>query len=381
MSYIRAVSDGPVLAGEHAALRRVATLVAREPSPAELFSAVAEEVGAVLEADVTRVLRYEPGGDVTVAAGWGEPEMQIATGTRMTLEGDNVASRVRERGGPATIADYAVADGSIAERLRDLGVRCSMGAPIVVEGELWGVVIAGWTRDAPPEGATTARIAEFTELVATAIANAESRAKLAASRARVVAAADAERRRIERNLHDGAQQRLVSLALVLRTLEARADGDVRSQLTATVDGLDGVLEELQEISRGLHPAILSQGGLESALRVLARRSAVPVRLSVDVPARLAEPVEVAAYYVASEALANAAKHARAAVVEITVRAGDAQLALEVRDDGVGGADLADGSGIVGLGDRVEALGGRIEVVSPPGAGTTLRAELPLAASR
>jgi signal transduction histidine kinase len=330
------------LADEQAALRRVATLVAGEPSPEALFAAVAAEVAGVLAADVTRVLRYEPDGSTTVVGEWSKPGVDIPS---------------------------------------DASVRSSVGASVVVEDRAWGVVIAGTADGQPLASDSQARIAQFTELVATAIANADSRAKLAASRARVAAAADAERHRIERNLHDGAQQRLVSLGLQLRAAEATAPPDLlelREELSSAATGLTGVVEELREISRGLHPPILSEGGLAPALRALARRSAVPVALTVHVPDRLAESVEVAAYYVAAEALANVTKHARAGTVWIDAEQRDGVVELRIRDDGVGGADLERGSGLVGIMDRVEALGGHMEIVSPPGEGTSLYAELPAA---
>jgi signal transduction histidine kinase len=322
------------LADEQAALRRVATLVAREPSPEALFAALAAEVAAVLHADLTRVVRYEPDGSTTVVGEWSRPGTEGATPP-------------------------------------------SIGAPVVVEDRVWGELVAAG--DEPLAPGSEERIAEFTALAATAIANAESRAKLAASRSRVMAAADAERHRIERNLHDGAQQRLVSLGLQLRAAEATAPPDLielREQLSTAATGLSSVVEELREISRGLHPPILSEGGLAPALRALARRSAVPVALSVDVPGRLAERVEVAAYYVASEALANVAKHAQAETVWIDAEQHDGIVELRVRDDGVGGADPEHGSGLVGIMDRVEALGGHVEIVSREGEGTVLQAELP-----
>jgi PAS domain S-box-containing protein len=207
-----------------------------------------------------------------------------------------------------------------------------------------------------------------------------SRAELAASRARIVTAADETRRQIERDLHDGVQQRLVSLALAQRNAEAMVPPelhDLRAELSRVVDGLTGALEELQEISRGIHPAILTQGGLAPALRTLARRSAVPVQLDVPAGPRLPEPVKVAAYYVVSEALTNAAKHANASAVNVTAEAHAGILALSIRDDGRGGADPSRGSGLIGLADRVEALGGTIDVTSPAGQGTTLRIRLPL----
>jgi signal transduction histidine kinase len=368
------------LAQEQAALRRVATLVARESSAAELLGAVAEEVAVVLGADVAQVLRYEADGSATAVAGWSEVPLGLPLDVRLQLDGDTVASRVRRTGAAARIDSYADVPGEIAAMLRASGVRSSVGAPIVVEGQLWGAVIAATAGEEQLPAGTEGRIAEFTELVATAIANADSRAKLAASRARVVAASDDARRRIERNLHDGAQQRLISLGLRLRAVEAMAPPDLaelRLQLSEAVTGLTGVLDELQELSRGLHPAILSQAGLGAALKALARRSAVPIELDVCATGRLPERVEAAAYYVVSEAVANATKHARATVLHVEVGCEDGGLAVAVRDDGVGGADPEKGSGLVGLADRVEALGGTLTVASPVGEGTALAIRLPL----
>jgi signal transduction histidine kinase len=242
------------------------------------------------------------------------------------------------------------------------------------------LITARARREQPLPAATEARLASFTELVATAIANAESRTDLAASRARIVAAADESRRRIERDLHDGTQQQLVSLMLKLRAAEATEPsevGELRAQLARTAQGLAGVLEDLREISHGIHPAILSRGGLERALRALARRSAVPVELDLHAERRLPGPIEVAAYYVVSEALTNAAKHAQASVVNVELDTPDASLHLAIRDDGIGGADAGEGSGLVGLNDRIEALGGTLQLSSPTGNGTTLLVEIPL----
>jgi signal transduction histidine kinase/uncharacterized protein YoaH (UPF0181 family) len=364
------------LADEQAALRRVATLVANNASATRLLAAVAEEVGTVFGADPTHVLRYDPHG-ATVVASWGDPGMRLALGSELTLDGDGVAARVRATGRPARLDTYADAPGALAARLRELGVRSSAGAPIAVAGRLWGVVIAGTGRDEPLEPGTEWRIGEFTDLIATAIANAESRTELAASRARVVKAGDDARRRIERNLHDGAQQRLVSLGLWLRAVQSRAPEELAELLEAGAADLKGAIEDLQEISRGIHPAVLSERGLEPALRTLARRAAVPVELDVRVERRLPEEVEVAAYYVASEALTNAVKHASASVVEISLSEEDALLRLSVRDDGTGGAEPGGGSGLIGLSDRLDALGGTIEVASPPGAGTAVLASIPV----
>jgi signal transduction histidine kinase len=249
----------------------------------------------------------------------------------------------------------------------------------MVEGSLWGSIAAGTNREQFPADAEQ-RMAEFTELVATAIANADSRSELAASRRRMVAAADEARRRIERDLHDGTQQRLVSLGLAVRAAEMdvpRDQSDLRVELSRIATGLTDAVAELREISRGIHPAILSRAGLGPALRTLARRSTIPVELDVTMDTRLPEPIEVAAYYVASEALANAAKHAQAACLEVSLATRNGSLLLSIRDDGVGGADSGQGSGLVGLRDRVEALGGTVRIDSPPGGGTSLVVTLPL----
>jgi signal transduction histidine kinase len=241
-------------------------------------------------------------------------------------------------------------------------------------------MLTATTETEPLPVATESRIAEFTDLVAAAISNAQTRAELTASRVRIVAAADETRRRIERDLHDGTQQRLVSVALELRTAEATVPpgaSELKARLAGAAEGLAGAVEDLQEISRGIHPAILSKGGLMPALKGLARRSSVPVELEVGAIERLPQELETAAYYVASEALANAAKHARASVVEVQLAVRDGRLHVSIRDDGVGGADPSGGSGLIGLIDRVEALGGTIAVTSPPGQGTAMVLELPV----
>jgi signal transduction histidine kinase len=367
------------LAGEQAALRRVATLVAEGASPAQVFETVTREVGLLCGADLARMERYEADGTVTGVAGWRRVGDHLAVGTRIALEGMSIAAQVQQTGRPARVDSFTHASGPIAEEARALGIRSSVGCPIVVRGRVWGVIAASSRDEGSFPADTEAQIGEFTVLVATAISNAEARAELAASRLRIVAAADATRRRIERDLHDGTQQRLVSLVLRLRSTRAlmpSTRGEVQGALSDVADGLADLVAELQEIARGIHPAILSRGGLEPALKTLARRSAVPVDLLVDAKERLPEPVEVAAYYVVSEALANAARHANASRARVEVAANDGALELSVQDDGAGGADPARGSGLVGLADRVEALGGTIEVVSPVGEGTTLLVTLP-----
>jgi signal transduction histidine kinase len=252
--------------------------------------------------------------------------------------------------------------------------------PVHVHGRLWGMIAVG-SGQGPLPADTEQRMTEFTELVATAVANAQSRAELITSRARIVAASDEVRRRIERDLHDGAQQRLIALALRLRMAAEPSTerGEPRTEMTDAAAELMGVVDELREISRGIHPTILSKAGLRPALRALGRRSVVPVELDVRVDGRLSEPVEVGIYYVVSEMLANAEKHARASVVEVSAEAADGMLRVRVRDDGIGGADPVRGSGLLGLKDRIEALGGTFSVHSPLGRGTTVICEVPVTA--
>jgi signal transduction histidine kinase len=368
------------LADEQAALRRVATLVARGVPPDQMFSAVTREVSLVSGADLARMERYEADGTVTGVAAWSKHDEQLAVGTRFTLEGASIAALVLQTRGPVRVDSFAEASGPIAQEARELGIRSSVGCPIVVAGRLWGVIAASSRSEMPFPAQTEVQMAEFTELVATAISNAENQAEVKASRARIVAASDLTRRRIERDLHDGVQQRLVSLALGLRAaasgIPEGLDG-IEDELAQVASGLGGVQDDLREISRGIHPAILAEGGLGPALKTLARRSPIPVDLDVRVDGRLPEPFEVAAYYVVSEMLTNAAKHSQASVVRVDVETRDGVLYLSVRDDGIGGADLAGGSGLVGLKDRVEALGGALSVRSPRGDGTTLEIEIPL----
>jgi signal transduction histidine kinase len=239
---------------------------------------------------------------------------------------------------------------------------------------------AGTRQPEPFPAGAEVRLAAFTELLATAISNADMHEALIASRARIVAAADEARRRIERDLHDGTQQRLVSLGLELQALQAQLPAqlsELRAEHVRVGELLGAVLDDVREISRGLHPATLSHAGLASALKALARRTAVPVELDVSLQGTLPQSIEVAAYYVVSEALANAAKHADASVVYVSVSMSEAWLHATVRDDGVGGAAATDGSGLIGLEDRVEALGGRFNLSSPPGEGTAITVRLPL----
>ena len=370
----RADAELARLAGEQAALRRVATLVARGVPPTEVFSAVSEEVERLLDAEATALARLEPDGVMVIVASGGTARDELPVGTRLELDSDTAIGKVLRTGRSARVDDF----GSSSERAGRLGIRCSVAVPITVEGALWGSIGAGTNRAQFPDDAEQ-RMLEFTELAGTAIANADSRDELDASRRRIVAASDEARRQIERDLHDGTQQRLVTLLLQLAAVrDAAPAGEVLiAELSRIQSELGSALEELREMSRGIHPSILSEGGLGPALRALARRSTIPVELDVTTERRLAEPIEAAAYFVASEGLANATRHAHASRIDISLALGNGGLLLSIRDDGVGGADSGHGSGLVGLHDRVEALGGTIRIESPPGAGTLLVVELPL----
>ncbi|EDY47606.1 sensor kinase [Streptomyces clavuligerus] len=368
-------------AEEQAALRRVATLVARAAPPKEVFAAVAAEAGQLLSADFAVLGRYEPNGTALYVAAWTRTGRDFPAGIQVPPGGRNVHTLVFESGCPARIDDYAaVSSGPASVVGKEWGFRATVCMPINVDGQLWGALSVASMNDKPMPSDTEDRLAGFTELVATAIANAETQAALTASRARIVAAADTARRRIERDLHDGPQQRLVSLALRVRTVQLSvpldADELIR-QLDEVTDGLAAAVDELREVARGIHPAVLAEGGLRPALKALARRSAIPVRLDIQTGERHPEPVETAAYYAVSEALTNAAKHSGATVVDVHVATRDGRLHVGIRDDGRGGAAPCRGSGLVGLTDRVEALGGQLRLHSPPGAGTTIRLTLPL----
>jgi signal transduction histidine kinase len=373
------------LAEEQAALRRVATLVAGQAAADDIFAAVAEELTRFLRANMGGVARYGPDQSLTLIAEWHREGGGLPIGMRLELGKGNDIERLKglQLGRPVRLTNYEGFSDLVVGLNRELGIRSTVGAPILVDGAVWGTIFVNTTRPEPFPDDTESRIMGFAELVATAISNAVSRAQLAASRARVVAAADETRRRIERDLHDGIQQRLVSLALELRFAEEGVPPDqteLKRELARVADGLTDALDELRELARGIHPAILSEGGLAPALKALARRSAVPVELDVAIHTRLPERVEVASYFVVSEALANAAKHAGASVAHVNVETAGSLLRVSIGDDGVGGADPSRGSGLIGLTDRVQALGGTLSVLSPPGQGTTIWAELPVGGS-
>ena len=372
-----------MLADQQAALRRIATLVARAVAPTELFSVLAEELARCMGVTQAHVVRYQAdGGSILVASHDDRGSTkEMPVGRRFAHEGENVAAMVYRTGSTARMDSHEHAAGSAAAYIRTLGLRSGVGVPIIVDGRLWGAAIVGSTRPEPLPPDAEARVGDFTDLVSTAIANAETRSQLTASRTRIIAAADGARRRFERDLHDGAQQRLVSLGLELRTAEASVPSELpalREQMSHIMTSLTGVSDDLRELSRGIHPAILSRGGLGPALNTLARRSTVPVELHLGVNGRrLPDSVEVAAYYVVAEALTNTAKHAQASEVNVSADTDGANLRLSIRDDGIGGADLTRGSGLVGVHDRVEALGGRVQVSSVAGSGTSLVVTIPV----
>jgi len=365
------------LAAEQAAFRQVATLVAHAVPEPELFAAAAEEAGRLTGADYVRLGRYQSGNLVGVAA-WRRMPRPFGAGGRMPLI-LNLTRAVSRADRWAPMEDVACAYGSLAHDARAHGVRSAAVYPIRIGGRTWGVLLTGSTARWAPRACLRKCEDSLADLVGAALSNAESLAALTASRARVLAAGDEARRQIERDLHDGAQQRLVSLALAVRSAQAAVrpvSGRLADELAGVADELSSVLDDLRELARGIHPAILSEGGLVPALKTLARRSIVPVQLDVQTMARLPEPVEVAAYYLICEALVNAAKHSNASVVHVGAQVAGNLLRLRVCDDGDGGADPALGSGLMGLRDRVEALGGTIAIHSPVGAGTSLYADLP-----
>jgi GAF domain-containing protein/ketosteroid isomerase-like protein len=378
ISNTHARADADRLAEEQAALRRVATLVARESSPEELFAAVAEEVGQLLGIDDARMVRYEGDGTATVVASWGRLATALPVDTRISLDGVSASALVFRTGRAARIEDFTDATGDFAASLRRLGVCSAVGAPIVVDGKLWGAMSTASLKPEPLPADTEARMREFAELVATAISNTEARADVAASRARIVAAADEERRRVVRDLHDGAQQRLVhtiiTLKLALQALESD-QAAARAGITDALRHAEQATHELRELSHGIMPAVLTHGGLRDGVEALASRSPVPVHIDVSV-GRLPATIEAAAYFVVAEALTNVSKHARATRATVTARIEDHTLRLAVRDDGVGGA-RSEGSGLVGLRDRLAVLDGRLRVGSPAQGGTLVAAEIPL----
>ncbi|WP_433605488.1 GAF domain-containing sensor histidine kinase [Dactylosporangium sp. CA-139114] len=365
------------LAAEQAALGRVAKLVAHGSPPSDVFRAITVELRGLLGEYSTWLCRYEPDGTASVVStNLTGPD---ADRVRWPIEGENVLVKVHETGRAARVDSFEDAAGPVAAFARRLGIRSVVGVPIVVDGRLWGVAGVAWARPQPLPPDTEARVADFTDLAATAIANADSKAELAASRARLVAAADQARQRIERDLHDGAMQHFLAVAMQLGAVQAALPpqmGQAKAQLARALCGLSGAMDNLREISRGIHPTLLASGGLPAALKALARRSPVPVELDLDTSGRMPPVVEMAAYYVVSEALTNAAKHGHATLVHVRAASRNDLLHLSIQDDGTGGADPQRGTGLTGLRDRVEALGGNLTITSPTDGGTRLLASIP-----
>jgi PAS domain S-box-containing protein len=368
------------LAQEQRALRRVATLVASEASPERVFMAVSEESARVLEVNASAVFRFE-GDDTATIVGRHDRDgigaFQI--GERLAVDENTTIGRVLYSGAPARIDDYATLAGDLPKLMLQIGYRSTVSAPIVVAGILWGAVAIASVEPLPAESET--RLGAFCELVSLAVASAQARDDLRSSRARIVNAGDDQRRRLERNLHDGAQQRLVSLALQIRVAQAqlRTDpGAAGESLKGAAQELDLALEELRELARGLHPGALTEHGLATALESLAGR--LPIEVRLDAPAeRLPRNLEATVYYIVSEALTNVVKHAEATAANVVIKLDEDALRFEITDNGKGGADPAGGSGILGLRDRAEAAGGTLFVVSPPGKGTVVTAQLPITA--
>lgn len=370
------------LLAEQAALRRIATLVAGDTQPDRVFEEVTAEAAQTLGASTASLARFDPGDTVTFIGAWSETgTLAFPVGSSTTLEGAGVLAAVRETGESQRIDRYDELAGPLAERMAAFGYGSAAAAPIKLGGTVWGALVAADQGDTPFPAGTERRLADFADLVAQALANADAYRKLADSRARIVEVADDERRRLERNLHDGAQQRLVSLALQLQLVEKAVGKDsaaAGSLLAQANDELEHALEELRELARGIHPAALTMQGLQSALTGLVERAPVPVEITRAPADRLPEAVEVAIYYVVAEAITNVAKYANAthATVLVERSEGNGHVTVAVEDDGVGGADPESGTGLVGLADRIEALGGRLDIDSPRGRGTRLTAEIP-----
>jgi signal transduction histidine kinase len=363
---------------EQAALRRVATLVAGDAPPEVVFQTVTEEACELIGIRTAVLHRYEDSRSSTIVGHFGEPTGAFYPGSTIPLEA-GAAFDVLQTGAPAR-ADYATLDGPLVAQLRTLGFVGSVGVPIIVGGATWGALVVALREGESIPVETERRLQGFAELVGLAVASAHAREELSASRVRIIEASDAERRRIERNLHDGAQQRLVALSVGMRLAQARlfkAPEEAAELLTVAAEDLAEALTELRELAQGIHPAVLTERGLDAALDVLAARAPLPVALDLRLSERLPEPVEAAAYYVASEAIANIVKHARASSAVVRAARVDGRAVIEVSDDGTGGADPDKGSGLCGLRDRVETLDGTLSIESAPGEGTRVRAELPV----
>lgn len=367
------------LVEEQAALRRVATLVARGAPPAEVFVAVTDEVGGLLGLETTMLMRFEPDGTATFLAGSGWSSEEMQPGVRRELPPWSVSAGVMRTGESARIDDYGPFSGEYADILQSEGIHAAVASPIAVEGRTWGTLTIA-SRHGPLPDVAEQRLVAFSELVATAIANAEGRGELLASRARVVAAADETRRRIERDLHDAAQQRLVHTVITVKlALRALDDGDGKATelMREALAHAEQATSELRELAHGILPPVLTRSGLRAGVESILSRTSLPVTAQMP-EERFPPAVEATAYFIVSEALTNAVKHSGAERVEVRAQVDDGLLRVEIRDDGAGGARLEGSTGLIGLNDRVAALDGWLEVKSPPGEGTLITAILPLA---
>jgi signal transduction histidine kinase len=379
------VAQLEALLAEQAALRRVAMLVAGDPEPRRLFDSVCEEVGRVLAVESANILRFEGDGTQTVVGAWaadGAP--WFPAGENVPIDGETVSGKMRRSGRPQRVEDYTNVRGELVKRLRTVGIQSAVGAPLTVAGTTWGGIVASSGRPrAFPEGVEH-RLADFAELVTAALANVDAREQLAASRTRIVEAGYDERRRLGRDLHDGAQQELVGAVISLKLAQrkwAQAPGEARQLVQEALEQTQSGIRDLRELAAGIHPSVLTDRGLSAALESLAGRSPIPVELGEVPPQRLPAPVETSAYFVAAEALTNAAKHAHCSHLYVGVSVEDGSAIVEVRDDGVGGADPSAGSGLRGLADRVSALGGSLQLESPARGGTTVRARIDFGAAK
>jgi signal transduction histidine kinase len=364
------------LADEQAALRRIATLVAQGAEARAVFDAVCEETGRLFAATSVNLAHYTTDGLNETMSGWSLRGVHVPTGTLLPLEGETINAVVRETAAPGRFDSYETSSGHLAARLRALGIRSEVGAPVVVEGQVWGALIAGTDEPEPLPPGTEFRLAKFAELIATAVSNATVRSELIASRARIVQAAFEQRRRVVRDLHDGAQQRLVHAVMTLQLAHGHSEAppELARLVHEALEHTSAAIVELRELAHGIHPALLTTRGLTAAVEALADRAPVPVR--VDIPEqRYPASVESAAYFVAAEALTNVAKYAQATRAHVAGRRHGDSLIIEVEDDGVGGATLSTGGGLAGLQDRIAAFQGKLLIDSTPGHGTRIRAEI------
>ena len=374
-------TDARIILAEQLALRRVATLVARDATVPEVFESVTEESAKVLGAQVSSLVRFDDRTAATTVGGWSAPGYSHPpVPRRIPLDGDTAVPTVSRTGAPFRLGEVGDMPGEVADMLRELGIRSALAAPVKVEGRAWGAIVLSATEPDGFSDRDERRLCDFAELLAQAIANAEARLQLAESRARLVEASDTARRRFERNLHDGAQQWFVALSLTLRRASEAIEsnpGEASALLKEAREQLDAGLRDLRELGRGLHPPELTEHGLGAAIEALALRTPVPVDLELALDERLPQVVESAVYYVAAEALTNVVRYAGASKATIRLACDGGEVRVAVVDDGVGGADPGSGSGLRGLRDRVDALGGRMVVESAPGSGTRLEARLPV----